>query len=74
LLVERKQIKSLYSSRPGRFLDGGTQRRANAPAPKLRADKYSAEPRGQVFAPFKIMHAKGGRSEKLSIRMRNPMQ
>src|SRR2546428_8814236 len=38
----------------------------------MRADKYSAEPRSQVFAPFKIVHAKGGGSEKLSIRMRNP--
>ena len=34
--------------------------------------QISAEPGSQVFAPFKIMHAKGGRSEKLSIRMRNP--
>jgi len=38
----------------------------------MRADKYSAEPRSQVFASRKIMHAKGGSSEKLSIRMRNP--
>src|SRR6266581_4727095 len=38
----------------------------------MRADKYAAEPRSQVFAPLKIMHAKGGSSEKLSIRMRNP--
>src|SRR5215831_9899369 len=38
----------------------------------MRADKYSAEPGSQVFAPLKIMHAKGGSSEKLSIRMRNP--
>src|SRR5258707_90011 len=35
-------------------------------------DKYSAEPGSQVFALFKIMHAKGCSSEKLSIRMRNP--
>src|SRR5437899_11172968 len=38
----------------------------------MRADKYSAEPRSQIFAPFKIMHAKSGSSKKLSIRMRNP--
>src|SRR5438094_3014616 len=38
----------------------------------MRADKYSSEPRSQVFTPLKIMHAKGGSSEKLSIRMRNP--
>src|SRR5437762_11234279 len=38
----------------------------------MGAYKYSAEPRGQIFAPLKIMHAKGGSSEKLSIRMRNP--
>ena len=38
----------------------------------MRADKYSAEPGSQVFASLKIMHAKGGGSEKLSIRMRNP--
>src|SRR5439155_10364937 len=41
-------------------------------APKLRADKYSAEPRRQVFAPFKIMHAKSGCSEKLPICMCDP--
>src|SRR5439155_8851198 len=39
---------------------------------KMGAYKYSAEPRGQIFAPLKIVHAKGGGSEKLSIRMRNP--
>jgi hypothetical protein len=44
----------------------------NAATPKLRADKNSAEPGTQVFVSFKIMNAKGGRSEKLSIRMRNP--
>src|SRR5947209_8331498 len=38
----------------------------------MGADKYSAEPRSQVFAPLKIVHAKGCGSEKLSIRMRNP--
>src|SRR6266704_4097872 len=38
----------------------------------MGAYKYSAEPRGQIFAPLKIVHAKGGGSEKLSIRMRNP--
>ena len=67
-----KKIKSLYPSRPGRFLDGGTQRRTNTAAPELRCDKYSTEPGSQVFATFKIMQAQGGRSEKFSIRMRNP--
>jgi len=38
----------------------------------MGADKYSAEPGSQVFASLKIMHAKGGSSEKLPIRMRNP--
>src|SRR5205814_9008229 len=38
----------------------------------MGAYKYSAEPRGQIFAPLKIVHAQGGSSEKLSIRMRNP--
>src|SRR5207244_6818426 len=38
----------------------------------MRADKYSAEPRSQVFAPLEIMRTKGGSPEKLSIRMRNP--
>jgi hypothetical protein len=38
----------------------------------MRADKYSTEPRSQVFAPLKIMHAKGGSSKKLSIRVRHP--
>src|SRR6266567_9472465 len=38
----------------------------------MGAYKYSAEPRSQIFAPLKIVHAKGGGSEKLSIRMRNP--
>jgi hypothetical protein len=37
----------------------------------MRTNKYSAEPGSQVFAPLKIMDAKGGSSEKLSIRMRN---
>src|SRR6266487_4895321 len=36
------------------------------------AYKYSSEPGRQIFAPLKIVHAKGGGSEKLSIRMRNP--
>src|SRR6266487_3329607 len=36
------------------------------------AYKYSSEPGSQIFAPLKIVHAKGGSSEKLSIRMRNP--
>src|SRR5438046_577559 len=36
------------------------------------AYKDSAEPRSQILASLKIMHAKGGGSEKLSIRMRNP--
>src|SRR5438477_12824703 len=38
----------------------------------MGAYKYSAEPRGQIFAPLKIVHAKGGGSEKLSVRMCNP--
>src|SRR5438309_5007330 len=38
----------------------------------MRADKYSAEPRSQIFAALEIVQAKGGASEKLSIRMRNP--
>src|SRR5438132_7527683 len=38
----------------------------------MGADKYSAEPRSQVFAFLKIMHAQGSSSEKLPIRMRNP--
>src|SRR5437660_11881747 len=38
----------------------------------MRADKYSAEPRSQIFAALEIVQAKGGGSEKLSIRMRNP--
>jgi len=38
----------------------------------MGADKYSAEPRSQVFASLKIMHAQGSSSEKLPIRMRNP--
>src|SRR6266487_6602590 len=38
----------------------------------MGAYKYSAEPRSQIFAPLKIVHAKGGGSEKLSIGMRNP--
>ena len=38
----------------------------------MRADNYSAEPRSQIFAPLKLIHAKRGRSEKLSTRMRNP--
>jgi hypothetical protein len=36
------------------------------------AYKYSAEPWTQIFAPLKIVHAKGGGSEKLSARMGNP--
>ncbi len=36
------------------------------------ADEYAAEPGSQIFAPFKIVHAKGGSSKKLVIRMRNP--
>src|SRR6266567_5936205 len=38
----------------------------------MGAYKYSAEPRGQIFAPLKIVHAQGGGSEKLSVAMRNP--
>src|SRR5438552_7859660 len=36
------------------------------------ADKYAAEPGSQIFAALKIVHAKGGSSKKLVIRMRNP--
>ena len=36
------------------------------------AYKYSTEPWTQIFALPKIVHAKGGGSEKLSVRMRNP--
>ena len=72
LLVEGEQIKRLYPSPPSLFLDSRTECSANAAATKIRADKYSAQPRSQVFAPLKIMHAKCGSSEKLSIRVRNP--
>ena len=59
---------------PPRFgvLDGRAERGANTAATKSRADKYSAQPGSQVFASLKIVHAKGGGSQKLSIRMRNP--
>ena len=72
LLVECEEIKSLYSARPGCVLDSGTQRLTDTATAKLRADKYSAKPRRQVFAPFEIVQAKSGRSENPSIRMRNP--
>src|SRR5437016_14613480 len=38
----------------------------------MGAYKYSPEPRSQLLARLQIVHAKGGGSEKLSIRMRNP--
>jgi hypothetical protein len=44
----------------------------NTLTPKLWADKYSAEPRRQIFASLQIVHAQGGGPEKLSIRMRHP--
>src|SRR5262249_8847894 len=62
----------LYSSRLSRLLDSGTQRRTNTATPKLRAHKNSSKPGSQVFASFKVMNAKGGRSEKLPIRVRYP--
>src|SRR5262245_11814627 len=72
LLVECEEIKSFYSSRLCRVLDGGTQRLTNTATPKLRADKYSAEPWRQVFVPFEIVHAQRCSSEKLPICMCNP--
>jgi hypothetical protein len=72
LMVEREQIEGLYPSRPGCILDRGTEGFTYTPTTKTWADKYTAEPRSQVFATLKVMNAESGRPERLSIRMRNP--
>jgi hypothetical protein len=72
LLVEREQIKSLYPSRSSFVLDGGAERGTNTLTTKTCADKYAPKPWSEIFAPLKIMHAKGGSSERFVIRMRNP--
>src|SRR2546430_11277498 len=64
LLVEREQIKSLDPSRPSGVLDSSTESGANTAATKIRADKYSAQPGSQVFAPFKIVQAKDRKSTR----------
>jgi len=53
-------------------LDGSAERGTNTLTTKTCADKYAPKPWSEIFAPFKIVRAKGGSSKKLVIRMRNP--